>query len=616
MPPGESAPGGARNALGYKHLLPTRVPILYLICGVLIAVSVVPMYFYAAQVLNINSITLKRNEMLLQNTITRSLADDIGQRQKNLDSMLGNLVSAIQVASGGDLTSKHVDAPELRALLENFVTTSPDLDYATLLNEEAKGIQAGRIPADDFLNTELQRAFGAAREGRAFTGQALSIGAGKDHRTVMVVSKPLMAGSSFVGMIGVVVNLNYLSKNLQDSSKAGLQAYVVDAQGRLVASGSSNLFTGQDMTKIDIVKKWVDSGGKAFLAETAEFTAKFDNEMLPMVGTFSPVPELGWAVVAQKPRREAYAAIADVQWNAVKWAVLAILGSLVISIFAARRITTPLDVLTQSSRAIAKGDFSQRVQLVSRTEFGELATTFNSMSDDLERFVAELKRSAEENKLLFFGSIQMLAGAVDEKDPYTRGHSDRVTRYSVLLATEMNLAEEEIEVVRIAAQLHDVGKIGIEDRILKKPGALTPEEYEIMKTHTTRGANILRPVQQLKRMLPGIELHHESLDGRGYPYGLKDEEIPLEPRIISVADTFDAMTTNRPYQAARPPEYAIQIINSLARNKFDVRVVRALSALHERGTLRVGHRAAVVTEEAAAAAPASAEAPPVGAPGD
>jgi HD-GYP domain-containing protein (c-di-GMP phosphodiesterase class II) len=139
-----------------------------------------------------------------------------------------------------------------------------------------------------------------------------------------------------------------------------------------------------------------------------------------------------------------------------------------------------------------------------------------------------------------------------------------------------------------------------------------------MKTHTTRGANILRPVQQLKRMLPGIELHHESLDGRGYPYGLKDEEIPLEPRIISVADTFDAMTTNRPYQAARPPEYAIQIINSLARNKFDVRVVRALSALHERGVLRVGHRSAVVTDEeaAAAAATANAEAPAVGAPGD
>jgi putative nucleotidyltransferase with HDIG domain len=172
------------------------------------------------------------------------------------------------------------------------------------------------------------------------------------------------------------------------------------------------------------------------------------------------------------------------------------------------------------------------VHINSRTEIGELALTFNHMTEDLERFVQDLKRAAEENRALFLNSIQMLAGAVDEKDPYTRGHSDRVTRYSVLIATEYGLDEQEIDKIRIAAQLHDVGKIGIEDRILKKPGALTPDEFEVMKTHTTKGANILRSVEQLKDMLPGIELHHESLDGRGYPYGLKGDQIPLMPRII------------------------------------------------------------------------------------
>ena len=173
------------------------------------------------------------------------------------------------------------------------------------------------------------------------------------------------------------------------------------------------------------------------------------------------------------------------------------------------------------------------------------------MSEELEHFVLDLKRAASENRDLFMASIQMLAGAVDEKDPYTRGHSDRVTRYSVMIAREMGLNEDFIETVRVSAQLHDVGKIGIEDRILKKPGALTPEEFEVMKTHTTKGANILRPVAQLKEMLPGIELHHESLDGRGYPHGLKGDDIPLLPRIIAVADTFDALTTNRPYQQAK-----------------------------------------------------------------
>ena len=288
-----------------------------------------------------------------------------------------------------------------------------------------------------------------------------------------------------------------------------------------------------------------------------------------MLCTYSPVLNLDWAVVVQKPRREAYSGVFEMQRSARLLALMAILISIGISIFAAERITHPLKVLTESSRAIARGDFSQRVQLESRTEIGELADTFNHMSEELEHFVLDLKNAANQNRELFMGSIQMLAGAVDEKDPYTRGHSDRVTRYSMLIAKEMGHPDEFLEIVRVSAQLHDVGKIGIEDRILKKPGALTTEEFAVMKTHTTKGANILRPVAQLKEMIPGIELHHESLDGRGYPHGLKADEIPLLPRIIAVADTFDALTTNRPYQQAHDPEAALRIIHNLSGKRLD-----------------------------------------------
>jgi len=181
----------------------------------------------------------------------------------------------------------------------------------------------------------------------------------------------------------------------------------------------------------------------------------------------------------------------------------------------------------------------------------------------------------------------MLAGAVDEKDPYTRGHSDRVTKYSLMIAKEMGLDPGFLEILRISAQLHDVGKIGIEDRILKKPGALTPEEFEIMKTHTTKGANILRPVPQLREMLPGIELHHEALNGRGYPYGLKGDDIPLLARVIAVADTFDALTTNRPYQKAHDPLEAMRIIQNLSGQRLDSRAVAALLAVYQRGEIRI-----------------------------
>lgn len=151
-------------------MIPSRIPILYLILGVLILVSVVPLYIYVTQVVAAEGKRLRTNEQLLQNTITGSLSDDITQRHNNLRSMLGNLSSAIQVASGGDIGAQKVTAPELRALLERFVSSSDDLAYVTLLNAEGKGPSAGRIAPDVFLQLELERAFLAAREGRNYNG--------------------------------------------------------------------------------------------------------------------------------------------------------------------------------------------------------------------------------------------------------------------------------------------------------------------------------------------------------------------------------------------------------------------------------------------------------------
>lgn len=600
-----------RAILSLKLPIPARIPILYVILGVLVAISVVPMYFYSAKVESINRDRLKTNEMLLQNTVTRSLADDLSQHEASLRMMLANLSSAIQISSAGDIEGDGVETAELRALLENFVSSSDDIAYATLLNTQAKGISAGRIAPDAFVRRELERGFAAAREGRAYNGQALVVGSGKSARTVVLVSSPVMAGHDFLGMIGAEVDLQFLIRRLQEVSRTGLTPYVVDAQGRLVAAYRPDYATGQDMKNLEIVRNFVDEGIKAQLAATKEFTMQDGKERVEMLGTYSPVTALDWAVVVQKPRLEAYRGVFEMQHTARLLALLAVLASMMVSIYAARRITNPLEVLTESSRAIARGDFSKRVELKSRTEIGELAETFNVMSEELQQFVEDLKRAAEENRALFIGSIQMLSGAVDEKDPYTRGHSDRVTRYSLQIAREMQLDDEFLEILRISAQLHDVGKIGIEDHILKKPGALTPEEFEIMKTHTTKGANILRPVKQLKEMLPGIELHHEALDGRGYPYGLQGEQIPLLARVIAVADTFDALTTNRPYQRAHEPKEALRIIHNLAGKRLDPQAVSALTALFDRGEIRV--RRIVRTQASdpgtAVVAPPTAQAP-------
>ncbi len=598
--------GVRRKVILSGKFLPTRIPILYVILSVLVLISVVPMFFYSVQVQSINRDRLITNERLLQNTVTRSIADDISQHQESFRLMQTNLASALQVASGGDLTGDHVQAPELRALLENFVSSSEDLDYSTLLNSEAKGISAGRIEPDAFLQRELEQAYAAARESRAYNGQPLVVGNGKSSRTVMLVSTPVTFGGRFLGMIASVVDLDFLVHRLQEIDRSGLTPYVVDSQGRLVAGANPEYATGQDMTNLEIVRNFVEQGGKAqMVAATREFTVSAGKKSTVMLGTYSPVNNLNWAVVAQKPRDEAYSSVYDMQRTARILAIFAIALSIGVGVIAARRITNPLEVLTESSHAIARGDFSQRVHLKSRTEIGELASTFNFMSEELEHFVLDLKRAAAENRELFMSSIQMLAGAVDEKDPYTRGHSDRVTKYSVLIAKEMGMPEDFLEIVRVSAQLHDVGKIGIEDRILKKPGALTAEEFEVMKTHTTKGANILRPVAQLTEMIPGIELHHESLDGRGYPHGLKGEEVPVLPRIIAVADTFDALTTNRPYQQAHDCEDALRIIHSISGKRLDPTAVAALEAIYQRGEIRVPRAAAMAAGAGAINVPAS-----------
>ena len=594
-----------------SRFLPNRIPILYVILSVLVLISVVPMYFYSAQVQSINRERLITNERLLQNTVTRSVADDISQHQESFRLMQTNLASALQIASGSDLTGQHVQAPELRALLENFVSSSEDLDYATLLNSEGRGISAGKgnsaaqIEPDDFFQKDLEQAYNAARESRMYNGQPLVVGTGKSARTVMLVSTPVTYSGRFLGMIASVIDLDFLIRRLKEIDRGGLTPYVVDSQGRLVAGARPEYATGQDMNSLEIVHNFVDQRGKApasaAVAATQEFSVSIGNKRTVMLGTYSPVSNLNWAVVVQKPRDEAYSSVYEMQRTARILAIFAIGLSIGVGIIAARRITNPLEVLTESSHAIARGDFSQRVHLKSRTEIGELATTFNFMSQELEHFVLDLKRAAAENRELFMNSIQMLAGAVDEKDPYTRGHSDRVTKYSVLIAKEMGMPDDFLEIVRVSAQLHDVGKIGIEDRILKKPGALTAEEFEIMKTHTTKGANILRPVSQLKEMIPGIELHHESLDGRGYPHGLKGDEVPMLPRIIAVADTFDALTTNRPYQQAHDCEDALRIIHSISGKRLDPAPVAALEAIYRRGEIRVP-RIVPMTLKAAAGA--------------
>ena len=259
------------------------------------------------------------------------------------------------------------------------------------------------------------------------------------------------------------------------------------------------------------------------------------------------------------------------------FAALGLAIGAVISLQAARALTRDLRALSDACEAVARGEYTLRIAPEGLSEIKQLASTFNQMNESLDDAFSRWIAAAGENHDVFLRLVQTIAEAIDEKDFFTRGHTGRVTRYSVLIAQELGLPAAQVERIRLAALLHDIGKIGIDDRVLKKPGLLTVEEFEIIKAHPVRGASMLRPIEQLADIIPGVELHHESLDGLGYPYGLKGDEIPMMPRIIAVADTYDAMTSDRAYRRSLPHEVAVTEIERCATTQFDPEITHAFT---------------------------------------
>jgi len=206
----------------------------------------------------------------------------------------------------------------------------------------------------------------------------------------------------------------------------------------------------------------------------------------------------------------------------------------------------------------------------------KIDSEFDSADSKLLNSIANEAAIYVENLLLFedvhglmMGLLHSLTSAVDAKDSYTCGHSERVALLSRHLAKEAGLSDREVERIYMAGLLHDVGKIGVPESVLQKPGKLTPEEFDEMKKHPVIGARILSDIKQISDIIPGVLHHHERFDGRGYPAGLAAENIPLMGRIICLADCFDAMTSNRTYRAAMPIEKALEEIRRSAGTQFD-----------------------------------------------
>lgn len=237
----------------------------------------------------------------------------------------------------------------------------------------------------------------------------------------------------------------------------------------------------------------------------------------------------------------------------------------------------------ETMQAIKRGEFVLRSERTGLPEIEELAKELSSMDESPDTSLSKWILLSRDHQAIFVRLVEAVSASVQTKSFYARGHSGRVAEYSTLICCELGLAQEESMRIRLSALLHDIGKIGMDQNILTKPGFLTPSEFAILKTHPVRGADMLRPVAEFADLLPGLELHHESLDGSGYPHGLKGDEIPIMARIIAVADTFDAMTHNRTYQDAMDGPYALRIIRTMAGTKLDHKAVDAFCRAFEAG---------------------------------
>lgn len=569
-----------------------RPRLLFLVLGAMLLVSVLPLGLYHRQVLQLSQEKLTDTESVQQTEVTRSVGEEIELFDANLYQQLISGRQILALTGLLDQVDDPIHAPQVTRLLENLVASDPNMLYLTAVGKGGKGTGAGNIRADQdpFVGKALQRAFSACLQSVVFRSEPLALG--PDNRPAFVMAIPLHVADQFDGMLAAVVSLDSILSRLQETSVRGRTVFVVDHNGHVVVHPDTRQFVpGADFSASSYIVIQVTGAPKDLrTTETVQrFTTVENGKNAEMIGTYSTIPDLGWAVVAQRSLEKARgdAGVNELNAQALKFVLVVTFAALILGYLFAVGISTPIRALASSTRAISRGEFHERATVSGAAEISELAQTFNNMADDIESFIARLKQAAQENRDLFLGSIRMLAAAIDEKDPYTRGHSDRVAKYSMLLGQQMGLSADDLDRLRIASLLHDVGKIGVDDRVLKKPGSLTPEEFEVMKQHPTKGANIMRPVAQLKDMLPGIELHHEHVDGRGYPHGLKGEAIPLMARVIAVADTLDAMTTNRPYQSALELEDALKHIRKVTGTKFDSRVVDALEAVVLSGKLRL-----------------------------
>jgi putative nucleotidyltransferase with HDIG domain len=554
-----------------------RSSLTYPIAATLVLVTVVPMVLVGLLLSRYNRTHLETVEKRYLGRQAVSLAGEISSFMEGHRTLLASTARALAAAD-------QIDVDSFESLLQG-IGSEPGRAFVYLQIWPKTGtgafVMSPRLNREtrDLLDNVLQNARERALDGEQVEEIIYDVPQGQ--APMALISFPLRSrGSGVWGSLNGVLDLGPLQDQLGENVYSGLLVSVVDNTGNVVISSIRSL-RGVNLSESPLVQGFLYSPQRI----TLTYDHPIETDAGEVLGSVAPVRILDWGVVMERPTAEAYAPVRIMQTRTLGFTAIAALISLGIGFTLSRRLIMPLQNLASTTSQIAEGNLAVRASVRGEDEIALLGSNFNDMASNIEALVRKLKQALRQNQELFLETIRTLAAAIDAKDPYTRGHSERVSSYSMAISRHLGLNQEEVFRVHIAAILHDVGKLGIRESILNKPGGLSDEEFEVMRQHPSIGAQIMSPIRMLKDIIPGIRNHHETWDGTGYPDHLKGDEIPMVARIIGVADTFDAMTTTRPYQQAMTLDYVLQKMSSMSGSRFDPVVVEAFIAAVEAGDI-------------------------------
>ncbi|HUO86121.1 MAG TPA: HD domain-containing phosphohydrolase [Thermoanaerobaculia bacterium] len=589
QPPATAAPQAERR---------WRPKLRNLLFAALLVSGIIPLALASYLLIRENREVIEAQERLVLVTEARTLAQQVSGELSSMRKQLAQVGQGLLAGMDEGAVTARLAEPWVGDYLATLgLDESRRLLHLQVLDTRGEGLRANIGPLSEPAALALVEAYRRALETER-PAYEIALLPPNESMMAVAVAVPVARRLSSAGedparsggtelVVEALIEVEAVGSLVGDPQPAGersVGAAVVDSAGRVLWRTGIPPALERELVGSPPVRDFATRP----LSVIGQYPIELDGKVREMLVQISPIEETGWGLVAQKPLSAAFRAVDQVVSNALWSTLILVLLASFFAAVAARHVSEPVQRLAATSHEIAAGNFGRRVEVAGRTaEFIDLADDFNRMGEHLERYVGELQRAATANRELFIGSLRSFAAAIDAKDPYTRGHSERVATLARTIARNLMLPDEMQHRVWIAALLHDVGKIGVDDRILKKGGVLSADEFEQMKAHTLIGAEILAPIEQLRAMVPAVRWHHENWNGRGYPDGLKGERIPLIARVVAVADTFDAVTTDRPYQRAFDLEEAVGTIRRLVGSRFDAKVVTAFLRAYERGEVRV-----------------------------